>query len=375
MRAGSTRHASGHSVRLLLAPDHSLSAPMTPDSSLLVRRYRALLAAAAGVIVVAGLKAAASVLDPILMSAVVVACAVPLQNKLRRRGWGPRLAMTATVLAVLAGLLLFGGIIGYAAKAMVAIVPQYQDRLTSLMSSGASVLDRFGIDASRSQLMALISPSRVISLSADLMATLGGALSVTILIVMLSIFLLIESNAVMHRPGSRAGEKALSLFWQRRLNAMAEDIQQYVWITLVTGLMYAGVVWVILLLLGVDLALLWAMVALVLSFVPGIGFILSMIPPVALAMLEFGPVRAIVLVVLLVVLNSVVDNVIKPRYMQDGFDLGPFVLFAAILFWTYVLGPTGALLAVPLTTAVRRLLPESEGDASTDAVTASEAPA
>lgn len=348
---------------------------MTPDSSLDVRRYRALLAAAAGVIVVAGLKAAASVLDPILMSAVVVACAVPLQNKLRRRGWGPRVAMTATVLAVLAGLLLFGGIIGYAAKAMVAIVPQYQDRLTSLMSSGALVLDRFGIDASRSQLMALISPSRVISLSANLMATLGGALSVTILIVMLSIFLLIESNAVMHRPGSRAGEKALSLFWQRRLNAMAEDIQQYVWITLVTGLMYAGVVWVILLLLGVDLALLWAMVALVLSFVPGIGFILSMIPPVALAMLEFGPVRAIVLVVLLVVLNSVVDNVIKPRYMQDGFDLGPFVLFAAILFWTYVLGPTGALLAVPLTTAVRRLLPESEGDASTDAVTPSEAPA
>jgi AI-2 transport protein TqsA len=63
-----------------------------------------------------------------------------------------------------------------------------------------------------------------------------------------------------------------------------------------------------------------------------------------------------------VVLNSVVDNVIKPRFMQEGFDLGPFVLFAAILFWAYVLGPTGALLAVPLTTAVRRLLLDAEAD-------------
>jgi len=348
---------------------------MPLDSSLNVRRYRTLVAAAAIVIVVAGLKASASVLDPILMSAVVVACAVPLQHKLRERGLGPRLAMTATVIAVVSGLLLFGGIIGYAAKALVATVPQYQDRLSALMTSGVSWLDRFGIDASRSQLMAMVSPSRVISLSANLMAGLGSALSVTILIVMLSIFLLIESNAVMHRPGHRARDKALSLAWQRRLNAMANDIQQYVWITLITGLMYAGVVWVILLLLGVDLALLWALVALVLSFVPGIGFILSMIPPVALAMLEFGPVRAGLLVLLLVVLNSVVDNVIKPRFMQEGFDLGPFVLFAAILFWTYVLGPTGALLAVPLTTAVRRLFAPSEADDVNPPATPSEAQA
>ena len=334
-------------------------------------RTRTLLAAAATVIVVAGLKAAASVLDPILMSAVVVACAVPLQNKLRTKGWGPRLAMAATVIAVLVGLLAFGGIIGYAAKALVAIVPQYQDRLTSLLTSGAAVLDRFGIDASRSQLMAMVSPSRVIAISADLMAGLGSALSVTILIVMLSIFLLIESNAVMHRPGNRAGDKALSLDWQRKLNAMANDIQQYVWITLVTGAMYAAAVWILLMLLGVDLALLWAMVALVLSFVPGIGFILSMIPPAALALLEFGPVRAGILVGVLVVLNSVVDNVIKPRFMQEGFDMGPFVMFAAILFWTYVLGPTGALLAVPLTTAVQRLvLDHTDAGATHVAVTA-----
>jgi AI-2 transport protein TqsA len=338
---------------------------MSTDSSVNLR-YRALLGAAAVVVVVAGLRAAASVLNPLLMSAVVVACAVPLQNTLRRRGWGPRLAITATILAVLAGLVAFGAVIGYAAKALVATVPQYQDRLTALLTDGTAWLQRFGIDGSRSRLMELVSPSRVISLSADLLSHVGGAFSVTVLIVMLSIFLLIESNAVMHRPGARAGEKALSLDWQRRLNAIAYDIQQYVWITLLTGLMYAGAVWIILLALGVDLAFLWAVVALVLSFVPGIGFILSMVPPVALALLEFGPFRAIFLIVLLVVLNSVVDNVIKPRFMQAGFDLGPFVLFAAILFWAYVLGPTGALLAVPLTTAVRRLLPASDNDGPTE---------
>jgi predicted PurR-regulated permease PerM len=329
---------------------------MTSPDPLVEFRYRALKSAAAVVIVVAGLRAAASVLNPLLMSAVVVACAVPLQNRLRQRGWGPRLAMTSTVLAVVTGLLLFGTLLGYAAKKLVATVPQYQDRLSQLLASGTGWLEGFGIDTSRSQLLALVSPARVISLSTELLSGVGGAFSVTVLIVLLSVFLLIESNAVMHRPGQRAVGKALSLPLQRRLNAMAYDIQQYVWITLLTGMMYAAAVWLILVLMGVDLPLLWAAVALVLSFVPGIGFILSMIPPVALALLEFGPVRAGILVLLLIVLNSVVDNVIKPRFMQEGFDMGPFVLFAAILFWAYVLGPTGALLAVPLTTAVRRLV-------------------
>lgn len=351
---------------------------MPADPSLNLR-YRALLGAAAVVVVVAGLRAAASVLNPLLMSAVFVACAVPLQNSLRRRGWGPRLAIAATVVAVLLGLVAVGAVIGYAAKALVATVPQYQERLTTLLTDGTAWLGRYGIDASRSKLMELVSPSRVISLSADLLSHVGGAFSVTVLIVMLSIFLLIESNAVMHRPGARADGKALPLDWQRRLNAMAYDIQQYVWITLLTGLMYAGAVWILLMALGVDLAFLWAVLALVLSFVPGIGFILSMIPPAALALLEFGAVRAILLIILLVVLNSVVDNVIKPRFMKEGFDLGPFVLFAAILFWAYVLGPTGALLAVPLTTAVRRLLPasddESKGAAPPDAVTSPSATA
>ena len=107
--------------------------------------------------------------------------------------------------------------------------------------------------------------------------------------------------------------------------------------------------------LGVDLALLWAILALVLSFVPGVGFILSMLPPAALALLEFGTGRTLIVVAAFVVLNNLVDNVIKPRFMKQGFDLGPFMMFAAILFWAYVFGPTGALLAIPLTTAVRRL--------------------
>jgi AI-2 transport protein TqsA len=350
----------------LLDPDENVM-------SLLDRRTQLLLSAAAVVVIVNGMREAAGVLDPLLMAAVLVCCAVPLQDGLRQRGMPKGLALTLTALAVVGGTLAFGGIIGYAAKALVQTVPQYQDRLSELLKSGTAWLDARGIDASTSQLAALISPARLISLSTSLLSRVGSAFSLTLLIVMLAIFLLIESNSFMHRVGERAGAKAFSRDTQRTLNAIARDVQQYVWITLITGVMYAVGVWVLLAALGVDLPVLWAIFALVLSFVPGIGFVLSMIPPVALALLEFGVGRAVIIAVVLTVLNNVVDNVIKPRFMKEGFDLGPFVLFAAILFWSYVLGPTGALLAVPLTTAVRRLVFDTSPDVvtSTTATSAS----
>ena len=321
---------------------------------MLDRRTRLLLSAASLIVLIAGLRAAAGVLNPLLMAAVVVSCAVPLQERLRSRGLPQGLALTLTALTVVGGTLAFGSLIGYAGTALVQTVPQYQDRLSQLLASGMSWLDARGIEASTSKLAELISPARLIGLSTALLGSIAGALSVTLLIVLLAIFLLIESNTFMTR-GGEVGEKDFSPETQATLTAMARDVQQYLWITFVTGVIYAVGVWILLLALGVDLAFLWAIFALVLSFVPGIGFVLSMIPPLALALLEFGPVRAIIIAGALTVFNSVVDNVIKPRFMKQGFDMGPFVMFTAILFWSYVLGPTGALLAIPLTVAVKRV--------------------
>ncbi len=318
-------------------------------------RFRFLVSAAAVVVIIGGLRSAAGVLDPLLMAGVVVACAAPLQERLRRRGVPRGWAMGVTALTVVLALLAFVVLLGYAGKALVDTVPRYQDRLTALVSSGVAWLDARGIDASTSKLLQLVNPAKVIGMASSLAQGVGGAMSEALLIVMLSVFLLIESSAFWRRRGRQRAEKAEARTWQHRFDAMASDVQQYVWITMLTGVIYAVAVWLVMILIGTDLPVLWAIVALVLSFVPGIGFALSMIPPAALTLLEFGGTRTALLIALFVVLNNVVDNVIKPRFMKEGFDLGPFVMFASVLFWAFVLGPTGGLLAIPLTTAVRRL--------------------
>ena len=114
------------------------------------------------------------------------------------------------------------------------------------------------------------------------------------------------------------------------------------------------------LVVGTDLALVWAVLAFVMNFVPNVGIILSVVPPVILTLLELGWQRALVVLAGFLVLNFVVDNLIKPRFMLSGLDVPPLVGLLSLVVWAYLLGPIGALLALPLTIALRRVLREAE---------------
>ena len=134
-------------------------------------------------------------------------------------------------------------------------------------------------------------------------------------------------------------------------------MRRYVSITAFTGLVGAIANLILLLVLGVDGAVLWAFLSFWLNFIPNVGIILSVIPPTLLALVEFGPGRAIVVVVGFLLVNAVVEQVLQPRLLGRELELSPLEILVSLLFWGWVLGPIGAVVAVPLTIAVKRLLP------------------
>jgi AI-2 transport protein TqsA len=105
----------------------------------------------------------------------------------------------------------------------------------------------------------------------------------------------------------------------------------------------------LLLALGVPAALLWGVLSFLLSFIPNVGFILALIPPTILGLLTGGPLTALAVLVGYVVINIAIDYVIQPRFIGASVDLSPVVITVCLLFWGVVLGPSGALLAVPMT--------------------------
>lgn len=108
--------------------------------------------------------------------------------------------------------------------------------------------------------------------------------------------------------------------------------------------------------LRVDYAVTWAVLAFFVSFIPVVGFVLAMIPPAAIALLQYGWDRALLVVVLYVLISFVNDNVIRPRFMSHGFQVAFVELFFSLLFWGWVFGPVGTILAVPLTLVVRQVV-------------------
>lgn len=116
--------------------------------------------------------------------------------------------------------------------------------------------------------------------------------------------------------------------------------------------------------LGVPLALVFGLVSLIANYVPSVGFLIAMVPPALLALLHGGPGLMVAVVVSFGVINVVLQTFIQPRFVGGAVELSITVTFLSLVFWGWVLGPLGALLAIPLTLLVKALLVDTDPRAS-----------
>ena len=309
------------------------------------RHYRLLIATAALVIIAAGIREAAEVLNSILLAMLLTVTVVPAFDAFRRRGVSKGLAVVLTTLLLAGVLVVLLGILGLSGTRLIQVLPHYQDRAQSLQKALADLLVSRGIDPERVFSLDLVNPNRLLGLAAGFLSGLGRVLSQTLLLILIVAFFLAE-RGLRDQTFQPGGTAAL----------VARDVRQYLVITALTGVGFSVVVYLLMLVLGTDLPLVWAVLAFIMNFVPNVGIILSVVPPVILTLLELGWQRALIVLAGFLVLNFVVDNVIKPRFMQSGLDVPPLLGLLSLVVWAYLLGPTGALLALPLTIAIRRVL-------------------
>ena len=309
------------------------------------RWYRPLVATAAFVIIAAGIRTAAPVLNSILLAALLAVAVLPTFDGLRRRGVSKGVAVALTTLLLVAVVLALIGFLGVAGTRLVQTLPRYQDKAEAMQQGLKNWMIGRGIEPERVLSLDLVNPGRLLGLAAGFLSQVGKVLGQTLLLVLIVAFILVErgSRDKVFEPGGMVA-------------SVARDVRQYLLITAATGLGFSVLAYILLRAVGTDLALVWAVLAFVMNFVPNIGIILSVVPPVALTLLELGWQRALVILAGYLVLNFIVDNLIKPRFMQSGLDVPPLLGLLSLLVWGYLLGAPGALLAVPLTIAVRRLV-------------------
>ncbi len=115
-----------------------------------------------------------------------------------------------------------------------------------------------------------------------------------------------------------------------------------------------------LVILGVPLPWVWALLSFLTNFIPNVGFLLGIVPPALLALLDSGAGRMLAVIVVYCVINLVLQTFVQPRFVGDAVGLSTTMTFLSLALWTYLLGALGALLAVPMTLLVRAVLIDAD---------------
>jgi predicted PurR-regulated permease PerM len=109
--------------------------------------------------------------------------------------------------------------------------------------------------------------------------------------------------------------------------------------------------------LGVEFATTWGVLFFFFNFIPVIGFFLGLLPPLIMALVGSGMQQALGVLISWWVLNVLFDNVVRPKFLKKGFDVSFLTIMLSLIFWAFVLGPLGAILGVPLTQSIKKLMP------------------
>jgi predicted PurR-regulated permease PerM len=336
------------------APAAAAPTESTAPSSGVPRWLLLLAGLAAATVAVAGLRAVAWLVAPVFLALVVVVALAPVQSWLLRKGVPRGLATAVLLLLVWTVLLAFVALLVISAAQFAALLPDYSGRAEVLISGVVNDLNDAGLVSGQfSDLVRQIDYGQLVGVATGVLSRLTSAASTLLLLLSAMVFMAIESGGFPRRIALVGQERphlpvALSLFTQ--------GTRSYLLVSTVFGAIVAVGDWIALAIIGVPAAALWGLLAFVTNYVPNIGFVLGVVPPALLGLLAGGWGELIAIVVVYSLLNFVIQTLIQPRFVGDSVGLSMTVTFVALLFWGWVMGALGALLAIPLTLLVKALL-------------------
>ncbi len=311
---------------------------------------RLLIGIAALVIVVLGFREASGFLSPVLFAILLAILVEPLVGSLQFRGLPRALALIVVSLGIVVAFVAVSALLIASTSQLVARVPDYQALMAQRLQPGISWLNSRGLEAS--DFRGLVTGADATRAMVGLITEITNSLSSGVFLLFIVLFLLSDAPGLWQRTQRVWGTDS------RPAMAFAQfsrTVSSQLRIQSIVNLMSAILVAVGLAILGVDFAFLWGVLSFFLAYIPNVGVPIATVPAVLLALVQFGWGTALAVVALVAVVNLVIYNLVAPRMTSTGADLSAAVVFIGFIFWSWVFGPLGALLAVPLTALLKIL--------------------
>ncbi|MGI5283178.1 AI-2E family transporter [Nonomuraea polychroma] len=321
-----------------------------------------LVGIAGAVIALYGIREVASIAGPVVLALVLVIAVAPVRGWLHAKRLPVWLQVAVPFLVVLLVLLSMVGILTISVTQLTSLLPTYASEFEQLLAAAQQWAATYGLGTDvLERALEAFDPNRLFELAQGLLGSLIGVLSASFLVVVLLLAMCLDAP-VTARILTAGEERRPQLV--RALATCARKTRRYLVVSTIFGLLTAALDVLALSLLGVPLPLLWGFLALIANYIPNIGFVIALLPPTMLALLD-GGVRTMVLVIIAYsVINVVTQSFILPKFLGDAVGLTTTMTFISLLVWTFVLGPLGAILAIPLSLLTRAFLIDSDPSAT-----------
>jgi AI-2 transport protein TqsA len=304
-------------------------------------------------IILFGVRASASIINPILLATVITITVLPLPSYLSKRGMPGWLSLVLSILMVTLILGLVIATVFFSVSKLSAELTVYLTEGSAQASEDLTAPEGSQLNIEIQSLTRSIGPvaQGVLEVTLNLLVTFGLALV---------IFLFMISAAMALPTPSRLGLDPNTPIIGR-VSSLTEDVRKYM--TVLTGInLLVGIGdTILLLIMGIPYAFLWGLLAWFMGYIPSIGFWVALIPPVLLAYAMYGLQTALIVFLAYVLINGGVQNFVQPKIMGDRLKISPVVVFVSLLIWGYLLGGVGAILAVPMTLLVLIIMENFEG--------------
>lgn len=333
-----------------------------PVRSLLPRGLLILLGIAAGAITAFGMKAVAGIITPSFLALVLVICVQPVRGWLIRRGLPKWVAAVAVVLSVYLILILMIVATVVCLARLATLAPSYTSQANDLGNSVLNKLRDVGVDQTQINNVARnLDFGRLFGLATTILTSILNVLSNLLFIGLVTLFLAFDNDRFVGTLGETEAERPAVV---TALSTFASNTRTYFVVSTVFGAIVAvmdtGALW----LLGIPAAVVWGVLAFVTNFIPNVGFIIGLVPPAILGLLQGGWGLAVAVIIVYCVINFVIQSVLQPKFQADALGLTTTLTFLSLAFWTFVLGPLGAILALPMTLLAKAILVDVDPEAS-----------
>lgn len=338
-----------------------------PDSEAVADRWQLprgliiLLALASAVIVVFGMRQVADILGPMFLALVLTITVHPLRTWLSSRGVPRWLATLLVILGIYAILIGIVASLVLGVARLATLLPGYVPEMQETISGLRGWLADLGVGREQiAEMVGSINTGQIVSLVGKLLSGALDVLSALVFVIALVLFMAVDGAAFGSRMDKVGDGRGPAI---GALRSYAVGTRKYLAVSTVFGAIVALLDWAALLIIGVPAAFLWGVVAFVTNYIPNVGFLIGLAPPAILAYLTGGMGKMVAVIIVYCALNLVIQSVIQPKIVGDSVGLTTTVSFLSLIVWSYILGPIGSILAVPMTLLAKGLLVDVDPDA------------